>query len=444
MNNYFQMKKILLSTVACFILNFSMGQNKDSLKKISILDQRKMLTLLNIDSLRKGVSSDPKAQNAANYNEALANPYPILPDALLLKNGSKVTNQKVWWNKRRREIITDFDNEVYGITPTNLPKVQWEIVSSKEEKLGMVEVTTQKIIGHVDNASYPAVVVDIDLTLTIPNQKMGKIPVVIELAFVTAPGSNTLPINEKSWQQQVVEKGWAAAVIIPISIQPDNGAGLKKGIIGMMNKGKDRQPQDWGTIKAWAWGTGIVIDYLEENKRIDIKRIALQGHSRFGKTAAVTMAYDSRIAIGYISSSGQGGLKLNRRNMGELVENNAGVSLYHWMAGNFLKYAGPLQWNDLPVDAHELIALCAPRPLFIGAGNIGDEWCDPKGMFMAAVAAEPVYTLLNKKGIGTNQFPPIGTGVMNGQIAFRQHLEGHTPQPNWAYFLDYASRYFKK
>jgi hypothetical protein len=155
------------------------------------------------------------------------------------------------------------------------------------------------------------------------------------------------------------------------------------------------------------------------------------------------MAYDQRFAVAFISSSGEGGVKLHRRNAGELVENVAGSGEYHWMAGNFLKYAGPLTWNDLPVDAHELIDLCAPRPVFISGGQKGDSWTDPRGMFLAAVAAGPVYRLLGKKDLGTTEFPKAETALTDGEIAFRQHTAGHTPVPNWPTFIAFANRYFK-
>ncbi|HEX4852087.1 MAG TPA: hypothetical protein VFV08_14830, partial [Puia sp.] len=165
--------------------------------------------------------------------------------------------------------------------------------------------------------------------------------------------------------------------------------------------------------------------------------------SRYGKAALIAVAYDPRFAIGFISSSGEGGAKLHRRNCGEIVENLAGSGEYHWMAGNFIKYAGPLHWNDLPVDAHELIALCAPRPILISSGSVGDAWVDAKGMFMATVAAGPVYRLLGKKDLGTDTYPPIETSLLDGELAFRQHSGGHTPGPNWPYFLNFASRYIK-
>lgn len=156
------------------------------------------------------------------------------------------------------------------------------------------------------------------------------------------------------------------------------------------------------------------------------------------------MAYDQRFAIAYVSSSGKGGAALYRRYFGEEIENVAGMSEYHWMAGNFLKYAGPLTANDLPVDSHELIAMCAPHPVFISGGATqGDGWVDARGMFMAAVGTGPIYKLLGKKDLGTTAFPPIGTPLIDGDIAFRQHHHGHTPAPNWPVFLKFASRYLK-
>jgi peptidoglycan/xylan/chitin deacetylase (PgdA/CDA1 family) len=157
------------------------------------------------------------------------------------------------------------------------------------------------------------------------------------------------------------------------------------------------------------------------------------------------MAYDQRFAIGFIGSSGAGGSKILRRNFGEQVENIASSAEYHWMDGNFLKYAGPLTVKDLPVDAHELIALCAPRPVFISSGSQSVEggWVDARGMFLGAVGAGPVYKLLGKKDLGTTEFPPIETALIDGDIAFRQHSGGHTTGPNWPTFLTFASRYIK-
>jgi len=219
-----------------------------------------------------------------------------------------------------------------------------------------------------------------------------------------------------------------------------------------VNKGEPRRPDDWGSLRAWAWGADRAMDYFETDKAVDAKHIGIQGHSRYGKATVVTMAYDPRFAIAFVSSSGEGGAKLHRRNWGEIVENVAAENEYHWMAGNFLKYAGPLQWSDMSVDSHELVALCAPRPVFLSAGNsidpavdIGnsDAWVDAKGTFLAGVGAGPVYKLLGKKDLGTTEFPPIETGILNGDLIFRQHSAGHTANPNWPVFLAFAEREFK-
>jgi len=408
-------------------------------------DHRLMMDKLGIGAIRQGANGrDPNAPNAANYDESKANPYPALPDPLKLANGKAVRTDKDWWKKRRPELVELFDREIYGRTPKNTPAVKWEVKSTGNEKVADRDVVVRKLIGHVDNSSYPAISVDIDLTLTTPAGAKG-VPVIIE--FFPAEWAARIPPQPKpTWQEQVIARGWAYAILSPSSIQADNGAGLTRGIIGLVNKGQPRKPDDWGSLKAWAWGASRALDYLETNPDVDAKRAVIEGVSRYGKASLVTMAYEPRFAMAFIGSSGAGGAALARRNWGEKLENVAGSGEYHWMAGNYIKYAAdPLTVNDLPVDAHELIALCAPRPVFIGAGTLeqGDGWVDPKGMFMAAAAAGPVYRLLGRKDLGTTQFPPTETGLVAGDIAYRQHAGGHTSGPNWPTFLDYATRHLK-
>jgi hypothetical protein len=411
-------------------------------------DYKQMLTQLNITSIRPGANgNDPKAPNAANYDEAKANPYPNLPDALTLKSGKKVKDAKTWWSKRRPEIVEDFDREIYGRMPANTPKVNWELLSVTDTVNGAYPVKVKKLSGHVDNSICPSIKVDIQLTLTTPANATAAVPVIMEFGFIFPPGFRlpppANPSDEPTWQQQCLARGWGYAVLVPVSVQADNGAGLTQGIIGLMNKGERRKPDDWGSLRAWAWGASRALDYFETDKNVDAKKVVIEGHSRYGKAALVTLAYDSRFATAFVSSSGEGGAKLHRRNAGEIVENVASSGEYHWMAGNFIKYAGPLNWGDMPVDSHELIAMCAPRPVFISAGDKGDGWVDARGMFMAAVAAGPVYILLGTKDLGTTEFPKLETGLMDGEISFRQHSAGHTPGPNWPFFIEFASRYFK-
>jgi hypothetical protein len=420
---------------------------RDSINRVTQQDYKTMLAQLNITSTRQGPSGNPSAPNAANTDESKASPYTTLPDPLTLKNGNKVTDANTWWDKRRPEIIEDFDKEIYGRTPKNLPKVSWEVVSVTNDTSNDVPAVTKKLVGRVDNSSFPSIIVNIDLTLTTPANAKGPVPVIMEFGFIFPPGFRLPPppAGEKNWQQQLLEKGWGYAVLIPTSYQADNGAGLTQGIIGLVNKGQARKPDDWGTLKAWAWGASRALDYFETDKNVDAKHVGIEGLSRYGKATIVTMAYEPRFAIAFVGSSGAGGVKILRRVFGEQVENLASSGEYHWFAGNFIKYAGSLTPNDLPVDAHELIALCAPRPVFISSGSpkVEGNWVDAKGMFLGGAYAGSVYKLLGKKDLGTTEFPPIETTLTDGDIAFRQHSGGHTTGPNWSYFIEFASRYFK-
>jgi hypothetical protein len=420
-----------------------------NIKKGTQLDYQNMLDQLHIDSTRPGPSGNPQAPNAANTDESRATAYTKLPDPLILNNGGRVTSANMWWEQRRPEIVAYFDGDVYGQVPKDIPKVIWELVSTTYDTSNHVSAITKKLIGRVDHSSYPAITVNIDLTLCTPASVNTPVPVIMEFGFVIPPGF-TFPAPapgtkiEKGWQQQLLEKGWGYAIIIPANYQADNGAGLTQGIIGLMNKGRYRKPDDWGALRAWAWGASRAVDYFETDKSVDTKRLGIEGLSRYGKATLVTMAYEPRFAVAFVGSSGAGGAKILRRVFGEQVENLASSAEYHWFAGNFIRYAGPLAVNDLPVDAHELVALCAPRPVFISSGSpkVEGQWVDAKGMFLGGVYAGPVYRLLGKKDLGTTAFPQIETSLTEGEIAFRQHGGGHTTGPNWPSFITWADRYF--
>jgi hypothetical protein len=452
-------KSFALFTLGLGIVSFCHAQSRlspadsirrDSINKVTQKDYAQMLAQLGITSTRPGPSGNPQAPNAANTDEAKATPYTTLPDPLALKNGKKVTDAKTWWTSRRPGIVEEFDREVYGRAPKNIPKVVWEITSTANEMNGTFPVITKKLVGHVDNSAYPPVTVDIQLTVTTPANANGPVPVMMEFGFVWPAGfhppGDTSRNPTPTWQQQLLAKGWGYAILIPTSYQADNGAGLTQGIIGLVNKGQPRRPDDWGTLKAWAWGASRALDYFETDKAVDAKRVGIEGLSRFGKAALVTMAYEPRFAIGFIGSSGAGGAKILRRVYGEQVENLASSAEYHWFAGNFIKYAGPLTPNDLPVDAHQLIALCAPRPVYISSGSptVEGRWIDAKGMFLGGVHAGLVYRLLGKKDLGTREMPPQETALLEGDIAWRQHAGGHTTGPNWPTFIQFAERYFRK
>src|SRR5688572_6710962 len=407
-------------------------------------DHRLMMEKLGISKLRQGANGrDPNAPNAANYDESKANPYGVLPDPLKFENGKPVRNAKAWWNRRRPELVETYDREIYGRMPKNLPGVTWSVTESRADVVGGKPVLFRKLRGHVDNSAYPLIDVDIEAELITPRDAKA-VPVIVEFFPFEYRGRFPAPPSP-TWQEQVIARGWAYAILSTSTIQADNGAGLTKGIIGLVNKGQTRKPEDWGALRAWAWGASRLLDHLESVPEVDAKRAVIEGVSRFGKASLVTMAYEPRFAIGFIGSSGMGGAALHRRRIGELLENVAGSGEYHWMAGNYIKYAGPLTAKDLPVDSHELIALAAPRPLFIGAGSPekGDAWVDPRGMFMATVAASPVYRLLGRRALETTEFPPIETPLTAGELAYRQHAGGHTSYPNWPTFLDFAARYFE-
>jgi hypothetical protein len=447
MGKTFAMRVLCVSLVLISGVSIIAQQRNDrwpEIRRLTAEDHQKMMDLLGIKSLRPGRNGmNPQAENYANYDESKANPYPNLPDPLVLKNGQKVTTAQMWWNQRRPEIVEDFDREIYGRVPKDTPKVKWEVTSTTNEKNGDVPVISKELVGHVDNSSYPAITVDIQLTLSTPADAAGPVPVIMEFGFGGRFGRMRRG-SGPTWQQQVLAKGWGYAVVVPNSIQADHGAGLTQGIIGLCNKGKPRKADDWGALRAWAWGASRALDYFETDPAVDAKQIGLEGHSRYGKATLIAMAYDQRLAIAFVSSSGAGGASILRRDYGEIVENLASSGEYHWMAGNFLKYAGPLTWDDLPVDAHELVALCALRPVFISSGSFnGDAWVDVRGMFLAAAGAGPVYKLLGKKDMGTTEFPPIETTLIDGDIAFREHSGGHTPGPNWPTFLTFAERYLK-
>ncbi len=414
-----------------------------------------MMDQLGIKALRPGPNGNENALNHANYDESKANPYPNLPDALTLKNGKKVKTAKVWWKQRRPEIVEDFSREVLGRVPAVVPKVAWTVASTEPAAAGSRATVERKLIGHVDNSGYPAITVDIAMTLVTPAAATAPVPVMMMFGRAGfRPPAN--PAADPPATEQLIADGWGYAYIDPGSIQADNGAGLTKGIVGLVNKGQPRKPDDWGALRAWAWGASRGLDYLETDKTVDAKHVGIEGVSRYGKAALVTMAFDTRFAVVLVGSSGEGGAKPHRRNFGEAVENLTGSGEYHWMAGNFLKYGaseatfGSKTAADLPVDSNELIALCAPRLTFISYGipERGDaKWLDQQGSFMAAVAAQPVFRLLGAKDLGiaadyhAAAMPPVNQGLLDGQLAWRQHDGGHTDAPNWKYFIAWADRF---
>lgn len=430
--------------LACSNQSFAQFSQKerDSIYRLSHADHQLMMEKLQIDSLRPGPSGNPENPNAANSDESKVSAY-TLPDVLELKNGQKVTT-KEQWEKRREEIMEDFDREMYGILPENIPTVNWKVISKKDSLIGEYPVQVEKLLGEVDNSAYPEIEVEIEMTLTTPLKTENEVLVVLKFDWNLPAGFQHNEEPENPWQEQLLAKDWGYASLIPASYQADDGAGLKEGIIGLVNKGEPRKTDDWGALRAWAWGASHALDYFETHPRIDQEKVAIEGLSRYGKAAMVTMAYDERFAIGFIGSAGAGGTKILRRDFGEQVENLASSSQYHWFAPNFIKYAGPLETKDLPVDAHHLIALAAPRPVFISSGDpkVEGNWIDAKGMFLAGVHASPVYEIYGEKVLQTDEYPEVKEFLSEGKLAFRIHEGGHTVVPNWPFFIEFAEKYF--
>lgn len=465
-------------------------------------DHANMMKQLGITALRPGPSGNESASNHANYDESIANPCPILPDLLTTKNGKQVNSPAVWWNERRPELVTDIENELYGKLPNNIPEVEWSVKVTDKEFVRRTPVIAKQIIGHVNNSKYPLIDVNINMMLVVPTNVKGPVPILMmfgrpafpapaqppkeDMATLNAsfkammvkndpslkaifdkypayspvtrlPRQNPwapLPEGDLPSTEQLLNAGWGYVTIEPASIQADNSAGLTRGIIGLVNKGQPRKPDDWGALRAWAWGAARGLDYLETDPLIDAKKVGIEGVSRYGKAALVTLGFEKRFAIGLIGSSGKGGTTLHRRMFGEAVENLTGAGESHWMAGNYLKYGtakssfGSKTGCDLPVDSHSLIALAAPRPTFVSYGipEQGDaKWLDQKGSYMATIAAGKVFKLLGAKDLGVSndylseKMPPYNTDMLKGHLAWRQHDGGHTDWPNMKHFIPWAS-----
>jgi hypothetical protein len=486
----------------------STGQYPPPVKFTAEQDHQNMMDQLGIKSLRPGPSGNESAPNHANYDESVATPYPVLPDLLTLKNGKKVTNPDIWWKQRLPEIVEDMEKEVYGRLPKKIPSVKWTVAISEREMVGFIPVIAKKLTGHVDNSEYPLIDVNISMVLVLPANAKGPVPVLMMFGMANLPapvqpnqdelevlnqafrkllserdpevkaifdkypaynpvtratigspfggmGGQANPNADPPSTQQLLTAGWGYAMIDPSSIQADNGAGLTRGIIGLLNKGQPRNPDDWGALRAWAWGAARGLDYLETDSAVDAKHVGIEGVSRYGKAALVTLAFEDRFALALVGSSGKGGATLHRRNFGEAVESLTGTGEYHWMTGNYLKYgvaestSGVGNAGQMHVDSHSLIAMCAPRLTFISYGvpEKGDaKWLDQKGSYMAAVAAGVVFKLLNVKDLGVSNdynkeiMPPINTGLLDGELAWRQHDGGHTDAPNMKYFIEWVNK----
>jgi hypothetical protein len=395
---------------------------------------------------------------SANYDESKVGSY-TLPDPLVFADGKPVRTPQEW-RRRRAEILELFATNVFGHNPKPPSNTTVEVIEQNKTAHRGKAIRRQVAIHLTSKKDGPKE----SLLLYIPAAARKPVPVILTLNFM----GNQSVINDPAvllpmvWNRQThehekatedsrgrdtsfeIEKilahGYAFATIYYQDIDPDFKEGFAYGIRPLFLKPGQTAPapDDWGAIGAWSYGLSRAMDYIEQDKNVDPKRVAIMGHSRLGKTALWAGALDERFAMVISSCSGEGGASLARRNYGETVANLMDAFPY-WFAGNLRKYADHV--DQLPVDMHELIALSAPRPVYI-TGAEDDRWADPKGEFLACVGAGPVYRLLGKQDLGTDQMPPLNSPILH-TIAF--HIRGgkHEVTPfDWEQFLLFADKNF--
>jgi len=384
----------------------------------------------------------------SNYDEDKVGSY-TLPDPLVLQNGKTVRDAKTWTSKRRPEVLKLYETEIYGRVPKHAPKVKWKVAATDTHALEGKAVS-KHVVGQIGSLEGPKV----NVALYLPANATARVPVILHMQFFggappnanantgASTNSSRPRFSENGPLTNILAHGYGYATFRYTEIEGDsrtNNLNLVQKLA--LAPGQTRPAADeWGTITAWAWGASRVLDYLETDRAVDAKRVAIMGHSRLGKTALWTGARDPRFALVFSSCSGEMGAALARRDFGETVDDMA--ANFPWQfAGNFQKY--PAHWNDMPVDAHMLIALNAPRPVFV-TGGTQDQWADPHGMFLAEVAAGPVYRLLGERDLGTVDLPPLDTALISGKLGFNYHTGGHTITPSdWEAFLNFADLHLK-
>ncbi|MBL9187348.1 MAG: acetylxylan esterase [Opitutaceae bacterium] len=405
-----------------------------------------------------------------NYDEAKVPPY-TLPDPLVLNDGTRVRDAATWRAKRRPELLELFAREVFGRTPAGRPAaMHWETTSVDRAALGgkavRKEITVRFTAGkdgpkmHLlvyqpagaagAHAPWPAF-----LGLNYyGNQCVNADPGIAMSAAWMRANADFKIVNHRAtegtrgahasrWDvETVIARGYATATIYYGDLCEDRGEGLTKSVGALFNTGavNDRVPDAWGAIGIWAWGLSRALDVLSADPEIDARRVAVHGHSRLGKAALWAGAQDERFALVISNNSGAGGAALNKRIYGETVE-RINTSFPFWFAKAFRAYNA--REAALPVDAHELIALMAPRPVHVASAE-DDKWADPRGEFLSAKHAEPVYALFGKKGLGVAEQPPVNQPAFGDGLAYHIRPGPHDIKPqDWGYYLDYADRVMK-
>ena len=397
------------------------------------------------DPVRRAVTG-----HISNYDESRVGHY-TLPNPLVLADGRPVRDAKTWFDVRRPELLKLYDDDIYGRVPANAPKVSFKVAEIDTNALGGLAVHKLVLIQFGDKPDGPVM----HLNEYLPAKANGPAPMLLQIVFFSNPpvpdpastSTNPTPrfrfrFSEAGPMTNIIERGYGYATFRYTEIQPDSLKSFESGVINLTLKPGQGKPApgEWGAISAWAWGASRALDYFESDSGVDAKRVALIGHSRLGKTVLWAGAQDPRFALIFSSCAGEMGSSLARRDYGETIDDIA--ANFPWQfAGHFQKYIG--HWNEMPVDAHELIALNAPHPVFI-IGGTGDQWSDPRGEFLAEVAAGPVYRLLGLKDLGTTNFPPPDTPLIAGDLGWNYHTGPHAILPeDWQAFLDFADKYLK-
>ena len=410
--------------------------------------------------LLAGVEALAQCPATANCDESKVGQC-TLPDPLVFQDGKKVTSARDW-KKRRDELVTLFEENEYGRAPKPPKVVGYKVFDVDRKALGGSAIRKQVSIGLTANQGGPQE----DLLVYIPAGARGPVPLILSLNFngnqsvidnpgiklpvlwsartkTAAPAAATSRGADRDWQvRKVLKRGYGFATIYYQQIDPDFKGGMERGIRPLFFKAgrTEPAPDDWGTIGAWSYGLSRAMDYLEKDSDVDAKRVAVMGHSRLGKTALWTGAIDQRFAMVLANCPGEGGASLARRNYGETTRNLVD-NFPFWFCLNFQKYAD--HSDRLPVDAHELIALSAPRPLYVTSAE-QDLEADPRGMFLACVAAGPVYRLLGAQDLGTDQMPALDRPIMR-TLGFHYRTGRHEVTAyDWEQFLQFADMHLRR
>ena len=386
-----------------------------------------------------------------NYDEAKVGTY-TLPDPLLLADGKPVRDAKTWNEKRRAEIVRLFEENQYGRAPLRPAAMSFDVFDKGTPALEGKAIRRQVTIYFSADKAGPKM----DLLVYVPANATAPVPLLLNIGFsansstVNDPGVKVGEVWGRDKKKvpagqgmnfgrvnvaRLLDAGLGFATVYYGDIDPDFLGGVPYGVRALYLKPGQSEPapDEWGSIAAWAWGLSRAMDYLETDKGVDARRVAIMGVSRLGKTVMWAGAHDTRIALVIASCSGEGGAALSRRNYGETIAHLTEATRYPYQfAGNYAKYAN--QVDRLPVDGHMLVALMAPRPVLLQTGD-KDFWSDPKGEFLAAVAAGPVYRLLGKQGLDTDQMPAAGSPILH-TIGYFMHAGGHGTIPSdWDQFL---------